>query len=76
MDQYLDDKYSNFVNPKGKFALLDYKDARGHRILEFLVCILYPKNPTWVIITIGNTIFGALSRERKVDWVTIVRDVV
>ena len=49
---------------------------RAIRVLEFLVPILYVEKPTQVIITIGNTIFGALSRKRKVDWALVMRDVV
>ena len=37
-------------------------------MLEFLIPIFYPEKPTWVMVTIGNTIFGALLGERKVKW--------
>ena len=38
------------------------------RLLEFIVPIVHPDKPTWVTRTIGNTIFGALSGDRPVDW--------
>ena len=38
--------------------------------------VLYPEKPTWVTIIVGNTIFGALLGERKVDWGLVMRDVV
>ena len=65
---YLDSKFLNLINSKDDFALLDCKDARGHKILGFQVLILYLEKPTQVIIIVANTIFGALSEERKVDW--------
>ena len=37
---------------------------------------MYPKKPTRVTITVGNTIFGALSGERPVDWGIVVKDLV
>ena len=46
---------------------MDCKDPRVKRVLEFLVPLLYPEEPTRVTITVGNTIFGALSEERPVD---------
>ena len=46
---------------------MDCKDPRVKRVLEFLVPLLYPEKPTRVMITVGNTIFGALSGERPVD---------
>ena len=45
-------------------------------MLEFLVPLLYPEKPTRVTITVGNTIFGALSGERPVDWGIVVKDLV
>ena len=41
-----------------------------------MVPLLYPEKPTRVTITVGNTIFGALSGERPVDWGIVVKDLV
>ena len=38
--------------------------------------MLYPEKPTRMTITVGNTIFGALSGERPVDWGIVVKDLV
>ena len=54
----------------------DCKEARARTVLEFLVPLLNPEKPTRVTITVGNTIFGALSGERPVDWSLIVKDLV
>ena len=75
-DRFIEGKFSARVNPKDGFAVADCRDGRARRVLEFLVPLLYPEKPTRVIITVGNTIFGALSGERPVDWGQIMRDVV
>ena len=43
---------------------------------EFVVPILYPKKPTRVTVTVGNTIFRAYMGEREVDWALVMRDTV
>ena len=75
-DRFIDGMFSGRVNPKDGYAVADCKDPRVKRILEFLVPLLYPEKPTRVTITVGNTIFGALSRERPVDWGIVVKDLV
>ena len=37
---------------------------------------MYPEKPTRVTNTVGNTIFGALSGERPVDWGIVVKELV
>ena len=68
--------FSGRVNPKDGYTVADCKDPRVKRVLEFLVPLLYPEKSMRVTITIGNTIFGALSGERPVDWGIVVRDLV
>ena len=46
------------------------------KVLEFLVPIMYLEESTWMTIIVGNTIFGALIGERKVDWALVMRDIV
>ena len=45
-------------------------------MLEFLVPIVHPDKPTRVTRTLGNTIFGALSGDRTVDWAIIFMELV
>ena len=45
-------------------------------MLEFLIPILYPEKPTRVTVTVGNTIFGALLGEQRVDWGIVFHAVV
>ena len=73
---FINGMFSGRVNPKDGYAVADCKDPRVKRVLEFLVPLLYPEKPTRVTITIGNTIFGALSGERLVDWGIVVKDLV
>ena len=75
-DRFIDGMFSGRVNPKDGYAVADCRDPRVRRVLEFLVPLLYPEKPTRVTIMVGNTIFGAISRERPVDWGIVVKDVV
>ena len=76
MKQFIDGMFSGCVNPKDGYAVVDCKDPRVKRVLEFVVPLLYPEKPTRVTITVGNTIFGALSGERPVDWGIVLKDLV
>ena len=75
-DRFIDGKFSGLVNPKVGYAVVDCKEPRARKVLEFLVPLLYPEKPTRITITVGNTIFGALSEERLVDWGVVVKDLV
>ena len=66
-DKFIGGKFRNAANPEDGFAIANCEDSRAKRVLEFLISILYPEKPTWVTIIVGNTIFGALLGERKVD---------
>lgn len=75
-DEYIRGKFQGMVSPKDGYAVEDCIDARHRRLLQFLVPILHPEKPTRVTITLGNTIFGALSGNRKADWARIFADLV
>ena len=75
-DRFIDGRFSGRVNPKDGYVVVDCKEPRTRRVLEFLVPLLYPEKPTRMTITVGNTIFGALSGERLVDWGIVVKDLV
>ena len=70
-DQYVEGKFHHEADPKNGSPIRECRDAREHRLLEFLVPIVHPDKPTRVIYTFGNTIFGALGGERPVDWAKI-----
>ena len=75
-DRYIDGMFSGRINPKDGYAVADCKDPRVKRVFGFLVPLLYSGKPTRITITVGNTIFGALSGERPVGWGIVVKDVV
>ena len=64
------------MNPKDGYAVSDCKDFRAKQVLEFLIPILYPEKPTWVTMTVGSSVFGALLGDRPVDWGLLIYDVV
>ena len=76
IDQFIDIKFFGRVNPKDGYAVVDCKESRARKVLEFLVPLLYLEKPTRITIMIGNTIFEALSWERLVDWRFVVKDLV
>ena len=75
-DQYVEGKFRSEADPKDGFPVKECRDPRERRLLEFLVPIVHPDKPTRVTCTIGNTIFGAISRERPVDWAIIFMELV
>ncbi len=75
-DVFATGKFSSTNDPKDGYLISDCKDPRERRVLMFLVPILYSEKPTRVTITLANTIFGALSEKRQVNWGIIVQQVV
>ena len=75
-DKYVESKFLHEVDPKDGYPVRECRDARERRLLEFLVPIVHPDKPTRVTRTLGNTIFGAISRERSVDWAIIFMELV
>ena len=73
---YIEDKFRNEADPKDGFSVRDCRNPREHKLLEFLVSIVHPDKPTRMTRTIGNTIFGALSGERLVDWGKVFSELV
>ena len=75
-DHYVEGKFLHDVDPKDGFPVREFRDAWERRLLEFLVPIVHPDKPTRVTRTLGNTIFGAISGERSVDWARIFTELV
>ena len=67
-DKLVDGKFRTSINPKDGHVVAECVDPRKKRVLEFIMPILYPEIPSRVTLTLGNTIFGALSVIRKVNW--------
>ena len=66
-DQYVEGMFLHNVDPKDGFPVRECRNAREHRVLEFLVPLVHPDKPTRMTRTLDNTIFGALSGDRPVD---------
>ena len=75
-DLYIEGKFRNEADSKDGFPVRECRDPRECRLLEFLVPIVHLDKPTWVTRMIGNTIFGAMSGERPVDWAIIFMELV
>ena len=75
-DRYVEGKFRHEANPKDGFPVRECRDARECRLLAFLVPIVHPDKPTRVTCTLENTIFGALSGERLVDWAKFFAELV
>ena len=75
-DLYIENKFRNEADPKDGFPVRDCRNLRERKLLEFLVPIVHPYKPIRVIHIIGNTIFGALSGERLVDWGKVFSELV
>ena len=61
-------KFKAKNNPKDRFYPVDCRKPRERRVIEFLLPILYLEKPKLLSITMANTIFGALSGARPVNW--------
>jgi hypothetical protein len=75
-DKYVKDCFKELPSPKDGYAIEDCTDPRHKRLLAFLVPIVYPEKPNRIIVTWGNTIFGALNGGRKVNWARIITNLV
>ena len=75
-DLYIEGKFRTEADPKDGFPVKDCRDDRERRLLEFLVPIVHSDKPTRVTRTIGNTVFGALSGDRPVDWGKVFSELV
>ena len=67
-DTSINGKFDSSIDSKDRYAVSNCIDPRKRRVLEFVVPILYPEKSGRVTKEIGNTIFGALAGEYKVNW--------
>jgi len=75
-NKFASGKFCNPINPKNGFRVADCKNFQYRRVLEFLVSILNPERSTRITVMFADTIFGALSRDRKVFMGVVIKDVV
>ena len=75
-DKWIDGKFDASIDPKDGYSVANCIDPAEKRVLEFVVPIFYPEKPGRVTKEIGNTIFGALAEEYKVNWGQLIQEVV
>ena len=64
------------VDPKEGLHPANCRNPRERRVLEFLMPILYPEKPKRISLTMANTLFGALSGVRLVNWGLLIHEIV
>jgi len=70
--KFCNGNFSNPMHSKDGYAVSDCENLRYRRMLQFLVLIQNPKRPTRVTVTLDNTLLGALSRDKKVNWRIVI----
>ena len=55
---------------------MNCRNPRERRMLEFIMPVLNPEKPKRITLTMANTLFGALSGVRPVNWGVLIHEVV
>ena len=69
-------KFKAYPDLKDGFHPENCRNLRERRLLEFLMPILNPDNPKQIILTMANTMFGAMSEVRPMNWGLIIHEIV
>ena len=69
-------KFRAYPDPKDGFHPGNCRNLRERKVLEFLMPILNPNKPKRISLTMANTLFGAMSGVRPVNWGLIIHEVV
>ena len=69
-------KFREDVDPKEGLHPSNCRNPREGRVLEFLMPIFYPEKPKRIFLTMANTLFGALSGVRPVNWGLLIHKIV
>ena len=69
-------KFRADPDPKDGFHSKHCRNLREQRVLEFLMPILNPDKPKRISLTMANTLFGAISGGRPVNWGLINHEIV
>jgi hypothetical protein len=69
-------KFRGEVDPKEGLHPTNSRNQRVRRVLEFLMPILNPEKPKSISLTMANTLFGAMSGVRPVNWGLLIHEVV
>ena len=69
-------KFRTNLDPKDGFHPGNCRNPRERRVLEFILPILSLENPKRISITMANTLFGAMSGVRPVNWGSLIHEYV
>ena len=69
-------KFRAYPDPKDGFHPGNCRNLRERKVLEFLMPILNPNKPKRISLTMANTLFGAMSGVRPVNWGLLIHEVV
>jgi hypothetical protein len=69
-------KFRRDVDPEEGLYPSNCRNPREKRIMEFLMPILNPEKPKRISLTMANTMFGAMSGVRPVNWGLLIHEVV
>ena len=58
------------------YAVEECTDPRARIVLAFLVPIVHPEKPHRMTVRMANTLLGAYTKKRDVDWGVVIRDLV
>ena len=67
-DTFYTEKFRGDNDPKEGFHPGNCWSKRERKVLEFLMPVLNPEKPKRIGLTLANTLFGALSGSRPVNW--------
>ena len=70
------EKFRGDVDPKEGLYPSNCRNPRERRMLEFLMPILNPEKPKRISLTVANTLSGAMSGVRPVNWGLLIHEVV
>jgi hypothetical protein len=75
-DNFYVGKFRRDHDPKDGFHPGNCRNHRERRVIEFILPILSPEKPKRLSITMANTLFGAMSGVRPVNWGWLIQNYV
>jgi hypothetical protein len=76
-DSFYVGKFRRDHDPKDEFHPGNCRNHRERRVIEFFILpILTPEKPKRLSITMANTLFGAMSAVRPVNWGRLIQEYV
>ena len=75
-DSYYIGKFRTDPDPKDGFHPGNCRNPRERRVIEFILPILSLEKPKRLSVTMANTLFGAMSGARPVNWGRLIQEYV